>query len=126
LDREIYWEEIWDSEAEDKVKYGTAYQTFAGGCADFIASGSEALFPPLQSFGCQEKNCIRRIKRYVCHHDVEKTFRGSGVYSEEFLQKQGRTWHPYRLVGQGETQKLATELFQMIGQLVDGPEKFNN
>ena len=117
---EMYWEEVMDMQLVDRMRYGKVYQAFVKGCENLARSPD--VFPPLGNYNCQKSKCTKAKKLAACRHDVEKTFRGSGQYSEEFLQQQRRTWHPDKFAGKGIFQIKAKELFQIIGQLKYGPD----
>ncbi|KAN0119169.1 hypothetical protein V8E51_001377 [Hyaloscypha variabilis] len=75
-------------ERNDRVLYGSAYTWFARGCEQL--SQLTKSVPPLGNFDRKKGNCTGGDKLGVCHHDIEKPFRGSGFYSQEFLQSQQR------------------------------------
>ena len=117
---EMYWEGIMDMQWLDRIRYGRVYQVFVKGCENFARSPE--VFPPFGSYSCGKERCTKYENLAVCGHNVEKTFRGSGQYSEEFLQQQRRTWHPDKFSGRGSVQVKAKELFQIIGNLKWGPD----
>lgn len=107
------------SQQGDREKYGFQYHRWAKACETFFED-KEAPFPRPHRYGCKQKRCIRGDKLNICHHDVEKTLRGSGMYSEKWLRKERLRWHPDKFSGRPEVRDEAQELFQLIERVREG------
>ena len=84
-----------------------------------VQPGSTSNFPVIDfSDACD--SCAKRPKTGYCVHDVEKIFRGSLQFSEQFVKKEMRRWHPDRWVGRGVAQVQAQEIFTMLGSILEG------
>ncbi|KAF7879573.1 hypothetical protein EAF04_000768 [Stromatinia cepivora] len=116
------WEyaKLWSE--KDREAQGTAFDDFESSAADFIKDNTKE-FPRLRRHGCARRNCVKGELLGVCHHDVEATLRGSGIFDEKMIKKERLRWHPDRWTGKGELQEKCNELFQLIQRIIDGDLK---
>ncbi|TGO28651.1 hypothetical protein BPAE_0025g00600 [Botrytis paeoniae] len=113
------WEYVKQWSTSDRAAYGNAFDDFSASAAAFIKDNTQE-FPRLKKHGCARNNCVRGEILGVCHHEVEMTLRGSGVFDEKMMKKERLRWHPDRWTGKGDLQIKANELFQLIQRIIDG------
>jgi hypothetical protein len=120
---EEYWTRIMDSQEGDEVRYGSDYQAFVNAC-DLLDGKCFINFPAIEKSKCYVYECKAVKTLGVCRHNVEKTFRGSGVYSPDFLAQQVKLWHPGNFLGNGTDDRveMAQEFFELLQSLSDGPD----
>ncbi|KAF7915958.1 hypothetical protein EAE99_009962 [Botrytis elliptica] len=116
------WEYAKKWSTSDRAAYGHAFDDFAASATAFITDNTRE-FPRLEKYGCARNNCIRGEILGVCHHEVEMTLRGSGVFDEKMMKRERLRWHPDRWTGKGDLQIKANELFQLIQRIIDGDVK---
>lgn len=63
---------------------------------------------------------MRMPKLKLCHHELERTLRGSGSYSEAWLKKERLRWHPDKFATKGNGPELGGEMFKLIQKLLEG------
>ncbi|TGO89478.1 hypothetical protein BPOR_0107g00040 [Botrytis porri] len=113
------WEYAKQWSTSDRATYGNAFDEFSASAAAFITDNTRE-FPRLKKHGCARNNCVQGEILGVCHHEVELTLRGSGVFDEKMMKKERLRWHPDRWTGKGDLQIKANELFQLIQRIIDG------
>lgn len=113
------WDYAKQWRTSDRAAYGNAFDDFSASAAAFIKDNTQE-FPRLKKHGCARNNCVRGEILGVCHHEVEMTLRGSGVFDEKMMKKERLRWHPDRWTGKGDLQIKANELFQLIQRIIDG------
>ncbi|TGO35438.1 hypothetical protein BHYA_0158g00200 [Botrytis hyacinthi] len=113
------WEYAKQWGTSDRAAYGKAFDDFSASAAAFIKDNAQG-FPHLKKHGCARNNCVRGEILGVCHHEVEMTLRGSGVFDEKVMKKERLRWHPDRWTGKGDLQIKANEFFQLIQRIIDG------
>ncbi|THV44888.1 hypothetical protein BGAL_0561g00040 [Botrytis galanthina] len=113
------WDYAKQWRTSDRDAYGNAFDDFSASAAAFIKDNTQE-FPRLKKHGCARNNCVRGEILGVCHHEVEMTLRGSGVFDEKMMKKERLRWHPDRWTGKGDLQIKANVLFQLIQRIIDG------
>ncbi|KAF7897058.1 hypothetical protein EAF00_005286 [Botryotinia globosa] len=113
------WEYAKQWSTSDRDAYGNAFDDFSASAAAFVKDNTQE-FPRLKKHGCARNNCVRGEILELCHHEVEMTLRGSGVFDEKMMKKERLRWHPDRWTGKGDLQIKASELFQLIQRIIDG------
>lgn len=118
-----YWATRKASQASDKVLYGAAYVGLQAGLLAFQSAPATAPFPrPADAGSCARSDCLRVPGLGACHHELERTLRGSGEYAERWLKRERVRWHPDRFVAMKEGIKGAEEMFQLMQRLLEGVE----
>ena len=119
LRKELYWMKAELTRSRGVLQGSDSYQAFMDGCERLVEPGSRSLFPVIKLVDACS-TCTKRPNTGYCAHDVEKIFRGSNHFSEQFVKKEMRKWHPDRWVGKGKIQAQAQEMFTMLQSILEG------
>ncbi|MCJ1480154.1 hypothetical protein MMC06_000308 [Schaereria dolodes] len=90
-------------------------------------------FPNPPGYHCKmvndkQNSCLKAEHLKICHHDLERTLRGSGMYSYEFLRKLTFKFHPDKFSAcpeevREEMKIKAQEVFQLLRKLIEMEQK---
>ncbi|KUJ13823.1 uncharacterized protein LY89DRAFT_672104 [Mollisia scopiformis] len=114
------------------------YVEWNANCKEFFAAETikdlfdeEVSFPVIKAEVCgHTRDCVRGEKLGICHHDVLRVLRGSGVHVEgeqwiERLKRERLRWHPDKFVRKMGTEfkDEAKEMFQMVQVILEKAEQ---
>lgn len=116
-----HWNRLNESRRTDEALYSQDYDALHAQREAFHADHIQNPFPELPSYGCTRWDCQESDLLGVCHHDVEKTMRGSGRYGKSWLEKEKLRWHPDMYIGKSNGPEMAGEVFKMLIRLLEGP-----
>lgn len=110
------------SQAASQILYSNMYAEWSNQCTKFFTD-TVAPFPSPPTYGCARTKCIHGEHLRACHHELNKTLKGSASYSLAFLKRERLRWHPDRFSRRVEFQNHAQEMFQLIGRIIDGDRR---
>ncbi|EPE35723.1 hypothetical protein GLAREA_05060 [Glarea lozoyensis ATCC 20868] len=101
------------SEAKAK-ELAKADENFHLSCKKFFDNTKKEDFPipPRTGMSCPRKGCVRGNDLNVCHHDIQRLFKGQDLLRERLR------WHPDRFQSGTHNQELAKEMFQLLQVII--------
>ncbi|KUJ17591.1 uncharacterized protein LY89DRAFT_57884 [Mollisia scopiformis] len=116
-----YWAALLLSQQRDKKEWGMYYLVLVADLRAFKSSRQDGVeFPALPNLRCPREDRLKGELIGCCHHDLEKVFRGSGMYSREWLRRERHQWHPdkFSRLGQNAVER-STEVFKLCQKLLE-------
>ncbi|KAH7409463.1 hypothetical protein BKA64DRAFT_398121 [Cadophora sp. MPI-SDFR-AT-0126] len=108
------------------------YADWSRACDEYFSDKTgKAAFPNPSPFlpkaaKCSDEKCVKGQWLGVCHHEMQKLFKGNGTFGLNWLRQERLRWHPDRFaakMGRGKDQKeareMAVEMFVLVQTLID-------